>query len=206
MGTKKWSWEPAPEFVAKTNVHRFMTRLGFDNREDFLKFSVKELETFWAEMVKEVGIEWFEPYTRVLDTSSGVEWARWFVDGKLNIAWNCLERHARGAAADNLACLAETEDGQVRRLTFAGLDRDASKLAHGLASLGLRRGDRVAFCLPMIPEVVVALYACFKLGLIVVPIFSGFGPGATATRLEDSGARVVITADSFARRGKLLPP
>jgi acetyl-CoA synthetase len=205
MSGAQWIWKPDQQFIARTNVFRFMQRLGIASREEFLRFSRDDSEKFYDELVKEMGIEWNEPYTKVLDTSLGVEWARWFVGGKLNIARNCLDRHARGKAASLLAIVWEGEDGSTRRLTFGELYSQVSRLAHGLKSLGLQKGDRVALYMPMVPEVVVLLYACFKLGVIVVPIFSGFGPTAVATRLVDSGARVLFTADFLERRGYRMP-
>jgi acetyl-CoA synthetase len=205
MSESKWIWKPSQEFIEQTNVFRFMKRLGLASGEEFLRFSRDEPEKFYDELVKEMGVDWCEPYTHTLDTSRGVEWARWFVGGKLNIAWNCLDRHARGAAASRQAIVWEGEDGSVRKLTFGELYAEASRLAHALESLGLRKGDRAALYMPMVPEVVVLLYACLKLGVIVVPIFSGFGPNAVATRLEDSGARVLFTADFLERRGNHLP-
>ncbi|HUO30260.1 MAG TPA: AMP-binding protein [Bryobacteraceae bacterium] len=175
-----------------------MRRLGFDTYQEFISYSQENLEQFWDEMVRELGIEWSAPYTQVLDRSRGVEWARWFLPGKLNIAWNCLERHA----GDRVAVIWEGEDGSVRSLTFGEIQRESARLANALRGLGLAAGDRVALYMPMVPEVVVILYACFKLGLIAVPIFSGFGYGATAVRLQDSGARVLFTADFLQRRGR----
>jgi acetyl-CoA synthetase len=104
-----------------------------------------------------------------------------------------------------VACIAESENGATRSLTFAALRADANRVANGLRRLGLERGDRVALCMPMVPEILAILYGCFKAGLTVVPIFAGFGPGAIATRLEDSGARAVFTAEHLERRGKRLP-
>jgi AMP-binding enzyme len=198
----EWIWEPSPEWIERTNVWRFMRMLGLTDREAFLGYSRDHLEEFWDQMVREAGIEWFRPYDRVLDTSRGVEWAQWFLGGKLNIAQNCLERHR---ASGKVACIWEGEDGATRSLTFADLAHDVNRLANGLRMLGLAKGDRVALVMPMVPEVVTILYACFKLGLIVVPIFAGFGAAAIATRLENSGARVVFTSDCAQRRGKLLP-
>jgi acetyl-CoA synthetase len=195
-------WTPPPGWVEQTNVYRFMRRLGFDRLEDFLQFSREHNERFWDEMLREAGIEWFEPYTKVCDTSDGVEWSRWFIDGRLNIAANCLDRHTGSTAP---AILWEGEDGAIRSLTFSELAAETARLAHALHGLGLREGDRVALVMPMIPEVVAVLYACFKLGLIAVPIFAGFGAAAIATRLEDSAARVVVTADWLERRGRRLP-
>jgi acetyl-CoA synthetase len=198
-------WEPSPEFIESTNVYRFMRRLGIGTYQEFIRYSRESLEEFWDRMVRELGIEWFEPYTQVLDASRGVEWARWFTGGKLNIAWNCLDRHAAGAARDKLAIVWEGEDGSVRTLSFGELQRETDRLANALRGLGLAPGDRVALYMPMAPKVVVILYACFKLGLIAVPVFSGFGYGAVAVRLQDSGAKLLFTADFLARRGRRIP-
>lgn len=194
-------WEPSREWTESTNVWRFMRRLGFADREEFLRWSRDEPERFWAEMLREARIQWFAPYRDVLDLSRGPEWAEWFPGGRLNIAWNCLDRHDPAA----VAILWEGEDGASRAVTFGELQREASRVAGALAARGLVKGDRVALCMPMAPEVVSILYGCFKLGLVVVPIFAGFGSGAIATRLEDSGAKLLFTADALERRGRLLP-
>lgn len=198
----RWIWEPSPQWIERTNVWRFMRKLGFDDREAFLAYSRDHLEEFWDRVAKEVGIEWAQPYQRVLDTLRGVEWGQWFVGGKLNIAANTLDRHAGSA---NTAILWESEDGSSRTISFTELAKEVDRLAFGIESLGLTMGDRVALCMPMVPEVVAILYACFKLGLVVVPIFAGFGAGAIATRLVDSGARLIFTADYIQRRGKRIP-
>ncbi|MBS1855422.1 MAG: AMP-binding protein [Acidobacteria bacterium] len=195
-------WEPSPEFVRSTNVWRFMQRLGFDDREAFLRFSRDEPERFWDEMVRELGIEWFQLYTQVLDSSRGPEWTTWFTGGQLNIAHNCLDRWA---GTDRIACIWETEDGASGSLTFRDLRAQAEGVAAELRAMGLAPGDRVALCMPMVPDILAILYGCFKAGLTVVPIFAGFGPGAIASRLRDSGAKVLFTADRLERRGKRLP-
>ena len=200
----RWIWEPTEEFIESTNVYRFMQRLGLDTGSEFIAWSQEHNEQFWDEMVRELGMEWFEPYTQVLDASRGVEWSRWFTGGKLNIAWNCLDRHAAGTGRDHPAIIWEGEDGSERTLSFAELHRESNRLANALRGLGLEQGDRVALCMPMVPEVVVILYACFKLGLIAAPVFSGFGYEAVAVRLEDSGARVLFTADYMERRGRRI--
>ncbi len=177
-------------------------RSGTTTLVEFLRYSTDHLEEFWAQMVEETGIEWAVPYRQVLDVSRGVEWARWFTGGKVNIAANCLDRH-RGVTRP--AIIAEREDGAVREIGFAELLADTNRLANALRQMGIERGDRVALCMPMEPEVVTILYACFKLGAVAVPIFAGFGAGAIAARLEDSGAKVVFTAEWLTRRGKQLP-
>jgi acetyl-CoA synthetase len=178
-----------------------MQRLGFHTREEFLRWSSDRTEEFWDEIVRETRIEWFEPYGCVLDRSRGPEWAEWFAGGKLNIAWNCLDRHPAGA----VACVWEGEGGASRTVTFGQLRSDANRLANALRGRGLVQGDRVALAMPMAPVILTILYGCLKAGLVVVPIFSGFGPDAISARLEDSGARVLFTADQLVRRGKLLP-
>jgi acetyl-CoA synthetase len=200
-----WIWQPTREWIESTNVYRFMRRLGFHEPESFLRFSRDENERFWEELVREVGIEWFVPYQQVVDTADGPEWSRWFTGARLNITWNCLDRHAKGECADKNALIWEGEDGSVRTVTFSQLYEQTNAVANGLVELGLQEGDRVALCMPMVPEVVSILYACFKLGLIAVPIFSGYGAAAIATRLDDSAARIVFTATGLQRRGKLLP-
>ncbi len=197
-------WEPSRAFIERTNVWHFMQRLGFSDREAFLAFSRENPERFWDETMRELGVAWFEPYTQVLDSSRGPEWAQWFTGGRINIAHNCLDRWAE-SDPQRIACLWEGESGDTRTIRFGDLQRDANRVAHGLVNLGLRPGDRVALCMPMVPEILGVLYGCFKAGLTVVPIFAGFGAGAIATRLEDSGARAVFTAAQFTRRGKVLP-
>ncbi len=196
-------WEPTREFIQQTNVWRFMRRLGFEDREGFLRFSREEPERFWDELLREMHVEWFTPYRQVMDASRGVEWTRWFTGGRLNIAHNCLDRWSPDPC--RTACIWEAENGEHGEVTFAELRADANRVANGLRRMGLAPGDRVALCLPMAPQVLPILYGCLKAGLTVVPIFAGFGAGAIATRLEDSGARVVFTADHLERRGKRLP-
>ncbi len=195
-------WRPSPEFIAHTNVRRFMDRLGIADREEFLHYSVDRLEDFWARLVKEIGIDWAKPFEKTLDDSNGPQWSRWFVGGKLNIAYNCLDRYK---SATRPAILWEAEDGRTREVGFPQLYAETNRLANALKSLGLAPGDRVALAMPMVPEIAAILYACFKLGLVVVPIFAGFGAGAIAARLDNSGARVIFTADHLNRRGKQLP-
>src|SRR5581483_3009937 len=195
-------WQPSKEFIENTNVWQFMRRLGFEDREKFLRFSSEEPERFWAEMMREMRVEWFTPYRQVVDISRGPEWSQWFLGGRLNIAHNCLDRWA---GTDRIACLWEAEDGTRGALTFAELQAEANRVANGLQARGIREGDRLALCMPMVPELLSIVYGCFKLGAAIVPIFSGFGSGAIAARLEDSGARVLFTADHLERRGKRLP-
>src|SRR5580658_5410735 len=111
-----WIWEPSADWIESTNVWHFLRRLGCRNREEFLRYSTDHLEEFWAHMVAETAIVWFQPYDQVLDKSRGVEWARWFTGGKLNIVHNCLDRHLK---RQNPAILWEGENGQRREVSFS---------------------------------------------------------------------------------------
>src|SRR6185437_6153101 len=128
-----------------------LTRLGFTNTGDFLRFSRECPEAFWTEMMREMNVEWYEPFTRVLDDSAGPEWAQWFCGGRLNIAQNCLYRWANDSS--RVACIWEGENGDCRTLSFSEIAADASRVANGLRRMGLEPGDRVALCMPMWPEI-----------------------------------------------------
>jgi acetyl-CoA synthetase len=160
-------------------------------------------EWFWDAVVGDLGLVFDQPYERVLDASGGIEWPRWFPGGTLNLATSCVDRWA--ASAPELAAVHwEGEDGSRRSLTYRELRILSDRAAHGLESMGVGAGDVVGIFLPMIPEAAVAFYACAKLGAIAMPMFSGFEATPIASRLVDSGARVLITADGCYRRGSVV--
>src|SRR5438034_6866335 len=184
---------------------RLARRLGFDDYWELVRFSAEEPERFWPEAISDMGLEFSQPWEQVLDVSRGPEWARWFVGGKLNLAWNCVHRWARGERADADAAVWQSEDGERRAVTYRELSGEVTRFAEALAALGVEAGDRVALFLPMSPEVAIASHACAHLGAIQVPIFSGFAAPAIAARLQHSGAKVVVTADGSLRRGREVP-
>jgi acetyl-CoA synthetase len=197
-------WRPSDDYVERANVTRFMRAHGIETYEDLVRRSVQDIAWFWDSVVQDLGIEFFRPYTQVLDTSRGVEWSTWFGGATVNLAHDCVDRWAE-RTPDAIAVIWEGEEGAVRRVTYRELRELSDRLANGLASLGIGERDAVGIFLPMSPEAVVAVMACSKLGAVWLPIFSGFGPDAIATRLNDAGAKVLITADGFPRRGKVVP-
>jgi acetyl-CoA synthetase len=197
-------WRPSPEVIERANVTRFMRSNGIATEEELIRRSTANVEWFWDAVVRDLGIEFFEPYRTVLDTSNGIEWATWFDGGTLNLAHACVDRWAE-RTPDALALVWEGEEGDVRRVTYRELRATADRLANGLASLGVGSGDAVGIYLPMTPEAVVSVMACAKLGAVFLPIFSGFGADAVATRVADAEAKVMITADGFPRRGRIVP-
>ncbi|WP_407551001.1 acetate--CoA ligase [Streptomyces sp. Pv4-95] len=154
---------------------------------------------FWAEQAKR--LSWETAPTQTLDWSNA-PFAKWFADGKLNVAYNCVDRHVENGLGDRVAIHFEGEPGDTRAITYAELQREVSKAANALIELGVRTGDRVAIYLPMIPEAVIAMLACARLGAPHSVVFGGFSADALATRINDADARVVITADGGYRRGK----
>jgi len=194
-------WRPSREYVERANVTRFMRAHGISTYEDLVARSVGDIAWFWDAVVQDLGIEFFKPYDRVVDTSRGIEWATWFEGGSVNVAHHCVDRWAE-RTPESVAVIWEGEEGEVRRVTYRELRELSNRLANGLASLGIALGDAVGIFLPMSPEAVVAVMACAKLGAIWLPIFSGFGADAVAQRLQDAGAKLLITADGFPRRGK----
>lgn len=196
-------WEPTPEYIENANVTRFMRAHGIDDFFELVKRSQNDIEWFWDEVVKDLGIDFFKPYTQVLDTSAGAQWPKWFVGGEVNLTYNCVDRHAEAAdASSRRALLWEGEDGDKRELSYAKLSAEVNRVANGLIDLGVGKGDAVGVYMPMIPEAVIAAYGIAKIGAIYLPVFSGFGPPAVATRLNDAEAKVLFTADAFYRRGK----
>ena len=199
-----FAWVPSAEMIESCNVARFARDLGLHDTAELRRRSIEDIEWFWRAVVERLPITFFEPYHTVLDTSNGVPWSRWFLGGKLNVAYNCLDRHAESERRDKTAITWEGEDGEIRRYTFARLTEETNRVANALKRLGIGRGDRVGVMLPMIPEVVMALMALAKIGAIALPIFSGFGASAVADRLNDAGAKMLITADGYLRKGKVV--
>ena len=196
-------WRPSDEVAERANVTRFMRANGIATEEELIRRSTRDVEWFWDAVVRDLEIEFFQDYRTVLDTSNGIEWATWFGGGKVNLAHNCVDRWAE-RTPDALAVVWEGEEGDVRRVTYGELRASADRLANGLESLGASAGDAVGVYMPMTPEAVTSVMACAKLGAVFLPIFSGFGADAVAMRLADAGAKVLITADGFPRRGNVV--
>jgi acetyl-CoA synthetase len=196
-----YRWTPSEDYREHANVARLMRTLGVATVDDLRARSVADVGAFWDEVVRDLRIPFRTPYTEVLDLSAGIEHPEWFVGGGLNVVDACLGRWAR-ETPDAAAVVHESEAGDTQTLTFRELDERVARARAGLRSLGIGAGDAVALYLPMTPEAVVALYAIASLGAMAVPLFSGFAPGAIASRLQDAAAKAVVTADGTVRRGR----
>ena len=159
-------------------------------------------EGFWAEQAR--ALHWHTPFAQVLDWSNP-PFAQWFADGELNVAYNCLDRHVEAGNGDRVALLWEGEPGDSRRITYAELTDEVKRVANVLEDLGVVAGDRIAIYLPMIPEAIAAMLAVARLGAIHSVIFGGFSADSLRTRIDDAGAKVVITADGGYRKGRVSP-
>ena len=171
------------------------------NYEQAYKESIKDPEKFWAGIAKE--LDWFSPWHTVLEWD--YPWAKWFVGARCNISFNCLDRHTKSWRKNKVAVIWVGEDGKERIFTYAALHREVNKCANAFKSLGLQKGDRVTIYLPKIPEQIVVMLACARIGLIHSVVYSGFSAPALRSRIQDAEARVVVTADLGYDRGKKIP-
>jgi len=169
--------------------------------EDVYREAAADREGFWAGMARE--LEWMEPWSKVLDWQP--PHARWFVDGKLNVSVNCVDRHVRTERRNKAALIWEGEPGDTRTLTYGDLHVEVSRFANVLKQLGVGRGDRVAIYLPMIPELPIAMLACTRIGAVHSVVFGGFSAESLRDRINDAEAKLLITADGGYRRGSVIP-
>ncbi len=158
-------------------------------------------EGFWAEQAH-TSLVWHKPFTRTLDESEAPNY-RWFTDGQLNASYNCLDVHL-AARRNHTALIFEAENGTVRRLTYGQLHAEVCKLGNALRALGVKSGDRVVIYMPLVPEAIVAMQACARIGAIHSVVFGGFSALSMRDRIEDAEARFVITADGGHRGGKVV--
>ncbi len=163
--------------------------------------AAKDPEAFWADFANE--LEWITPWSRVLDWNPPD--AKWFVGGKINLSANCLDRHVRTARRNKAAFIWEGEPGDRRTLTYFDLYRQVCQFANVLKSLGVRKGDRVALYLPLIPELAIAMLACARIGAVHSVVFGGFSAESLRDRINDSACKVLVTADGGWRRGQIVP-
>jgi acetyl-CoA synthetase len=183
-------YPPATEFAAQANA-----------TEELYREAEQDRLAFWAKQANR--LSWDTPFDEVLDWSEA-PFAKWFVGGKLNVAYNCVDRHVEAGNGDRVAIRWEGEPGDSRELTYADLLAEVSKAANALTDLGLVVGDRAAIYMPMLPEAIVAMLACARLGVLHSVVFAGFSSTALAARIEDAEAKLVITSDGQYRRGQAV--
>jgi acetyl-CoA synthetase len=191
-----------------------MREHGLREFNELMSRSTEDVVWFTDAVLKYLDIQFYEPYSKVVDVSEGIQFPQWCVGGKMNIVHNCLDKYVatepqgRGenekapSLSDSVAVLWEGEEGRTKSLSYGELCREVNRCANALRSLGLGKGDAIGIFMPMTPEIVTALLAIAKIGGIILPLFSGYGAGAIVSRLADADAKALFAADGAFRRGK----
>ncbi|MFI5336573.1 MAG: acetate--CoA ligase [Opitutales bacterium] len=195
MSRESRVFKPSAEFKGQANLG------SFDSYRKLYAESVNAPEKFWGRQAKE-HIVWRKPFKEVLQWKP--PFAKWFLGGKLNVAENCLDKHLGTARENKAAIIFEGEPGDVRTITYKQLHFHVCRLAHILENAGIKPGDRIAIYMPMIPEAVIAMLGCARVGAVHTVVFGGFSPESLKDRINDCKAKVVITADGGWRRGKII--
>ncbi|MDO8753694.1 MAG: AMP-binding protein, partial [Anaerolineales bacterium] len=197
-------WKPAPEHIEHAHLTAFMRKHEIEDFNELMQKSTSDVAWFTDAVLKFLDIQFYEPYTRAVDLSDGIQFPKWCVGGKMNIVHNCVDKYQVSGVRDQVAVSWEGEEGQTKTLTYDELYKAVNKTANALRSLGLGKGDAIGIFMPMTPEIVIALLAIAKIGGIILPLFSGYGAGAIVSRLADADAKALFAADGAFRRGKAV--
>lgn len=197
-------WRPTPEYIENSHLTAFMRQHGLVDFSELLRHSTEDVAWFTESVLKYLDIRFFQPYTQVVDLARGIQWPKWCLGGRMNIVHNCVDKYIGTPTENRPALIWEGDEGATRSLTYAELYHQVNQAANALRSLGLGKGDVIGLFMPMTPELVIALLAIAKIGGIILPLFSGFGAGAGATRLADAEAKALFTSDGAFRRGRAI--
>ncbi|MGC8856908.1 MAG: AMP-binding protein, partial [Anaerolineae bacterium] len=197
-------WQPGPEEIERAHLTAFMRLQGIRDFAELMHRSTEDVAWFTDALLKYLDIQFYQPYSQVVDLREGIQFPKWCVGGKMNIVHNCVDKYQATLRAEQLAVLWEGEEGTTRGLTYVQLFQQVNQVANALRSLGLGKGDAIGLFMPMTPEIVVALLAIAKIGGIILPLFSGYGAGAIVSRLNDAEAKALFSSDGAFRRGKAV--
>ena len=194
---------PTENQIQDSNIFQFMKKHNISSLDELSKKAKDDLNWFWESVDDDIGVVWDTPYSKTLDVSKGIAWSRWFIGGKTNIYKSTVEKFAK-KNPKKTAYFFESEDGIKSKISYSELDSKVSKLANGLKSLGIKKGDVIAIYLPMIEEAILAILAAAKIGAIQTVIFSGYSSESLHVRLQDCNAKILIISDGFFRKGKSI--
>jgi acetyl-CoA synthetase len=199
-------WKPTPKNVEHANLTAFMRTHAIKDFNELMQKSTSDVAWFTDAILKYLDIHFYEPYSKVVDLSNGIQSPKWCVGGKMNIVHNCVDKYQSSVIGDHAerSVAWEGEEGATKTLTYEELYKEVNKTANALRSLGLGKGDAIGIFMPMTPEIVIALLAIAKIGGIILPLFSGYGAGAIVSRLADADAKALFAADGMFRRGKAI--
>ena len=197
-------WRPSREYIERAHLTHFMHQYNLKGFEELMLRSTEDVAWFTDAILKYLDIQFYKPYSRVLDLTGGIQFAKWCIGGRMNIVHNCVDKVQSLASGDKLAVVWEGEEGKVKTLTCKKLYQEVNRCANALRSLGIGKGDAVGLFMPLTPEIVIAMLAVIKIGGVILPLFSGYGAGAVLTRLADAEAKALFTADGAFHRGKAV--
>lgn len=190
-----------PKNPENTKIMAFAIKNGIHDLRTLYDRADNDPEWFWRAVIDDVGISFKSPFTKLRDDSKGIPYTKWFVGGKVNIAYNCVEKYKESQAA---AIKFESEDGEKRHLSFRELDLATGKLAGSLRDLGIRKGDRIGIYMPSNSDGVISLYSILRIGAVAVPVFSGYGIEAVQSRMKDAGVKFLFSQERYNRKGKKI--
>jgi acetyl-CoA synthetase len=199
-----YAWTPTQEQRERSRLRHFLDSLGLDDLDGVQSLARSDPQRFWSAVADDIGVQWSRRFDIAMDASEGMPWTRFWVGGKLNLAVNAVERWAR-STPDRVAVVWEGDDGAIREWSYRELAAEMGLAAGVLQKIGVSPGDAVGLCMPMLPETAALFLACARMGAMVVPLFSGYGAHAIASRLRDCDAKVLCIADQFLRRGSVVP-
>lgn len=201
-GDPGFAFTPSAEHLSNSNIARFMGKHKISSWPELIRRANSNIGWYWDAVNEDLDIKWFKKYDRVYDSAGGLPWTKWFIDGKCNIVSNAIDKHAR-ADPDKVAYFFADAFGS-KKVTYRELDLQVTRLAGALVDAGITKGDVVAIYLPMISEAFYSIFACSKIGAVHATVFSGFSAQALHSRILNSGAKMLITADTSYRRGKKI--
>ncbi|MEC9154150.1 MAG: AMP-binding protein [Pseudomonadota bacterium] len=194
-------WRPSEKLRRESRMQAFLDQVELPDRAALCARADADPQWYWDALLKFLDIRFYKPYSQVLDTSKGIQWPVWCVDGTTNVVFNCIDKHRGTPIWEKVWIKWEGEDGETRSLTYQDMDGEICRFAAALKARGIGKGDVVGLYLPMLPESYAAMFAIMKVGAAVLPLFSGFGPQPIAVRLNDAEAKAVVTVDGTLRRG-----
>jgi len=198
------AWEPTQDVIERAQLTKFMKQVGVSSWDELYTKSIEDVESFTDEVIKFLDIKFDPPYEKLLDTSEGIEWSKWCVGGGLNITEKCLDRWIGTDIENQPAIIWEGEEGDVVEYSYAELISEVKYCSASLRNLGIGKGDAVGIYLPMTPETVTALMAINRIGAIAVPVFSGYGVEAIASRFNAVKAKAIFATTGFPRRNRFI--
>ena len=200
----KYAWEPYGKYLYHSRVRKFMDAHGIKTAEELIARSVSDINWFWSSAMDFLGVEWFRRFHTLYDDSKGMPWTKWFLGGKTNITHNCLDRHVERGWGGNTALIFERDNGTSYRVTYAALHNLVKKIARAMKLYGIKKGDRIAMCMPISPEAVAVMLAAFKIGAVCMQPASRISAHEIVESILPGAPKLFFMNDGYERAGKVI--